>query len=283
MATGVRFGQGDNVLGYFMTGTFENTWSCSWNDDYPSTFNNFNTSPVWPFADNSGDYGQLKIVYLTPQFAGFDAGISYQPNQATSGEPQCSAAVGAASSTCAPAISISSGSFAAAAGTSMNRGQLARQVNTVQTAVRYRGNAGPFGLVATAGMHVGGLMADGGLTGTAANGGPKYQFQQPFMFDTGFTVSYGGLTVGGHLISGAVNPDGTYGPQSTPKGFGGTTDFIVGANYAFGPFLVQASYLVNSQPGSISADYAGGFDPSTGAGIKLGLRNEVAIDVGGAY
>lgn len=39
-----------------------------------------NNQITWQFADVGGVYTTMKAVYLSPQFFGFDAGVSYEPN-----------------------------------------------------------------------------------------------------------------------------------------------------------------------------------------------------------
>ncbi|HEY0182696.1 MAG TPA: hypothetical protein VGC09_07795, partial [Rhodopila sp.] len=82
----VRLGQGDGVLGLFDNCVF--TSQC-W-DAGSGIFNggaSQQTAPsgaVPPFVwltQAGADYGNSKIVYLTPQFFGFDLGVQYAPNE----------------------------------------------------------------------------------------------------------------------------------------------------------------------------------------------------------
>ena len=279
----VRFGQGDGVLGYFLTGTLEATWGGSWNGDYPGTYNNAGTSVIWPFPENSGNYGSLKVVYLTPQWMGFDAGIHFQPSHSTSGGPECSAAIGSSISTCNPAISLSSGSFASGAGTWNGRGQLAREVNQIQGAVRWRGNAGPLAIVASPGFSVAGNLHDGGTSGTSASGAPKYQFATPWMMDFGTTVSFGNITFGGTFMYGAVAPDGSNNTLPKPRGAVNSTNFIVGGQYVIGPYQIIANYLQNNMQGAWAQDYAGTYNPVTKTQNTFGRSNQWGINIAGGY
>ena len=270
----LRFGQTDDVLGLFMTGTFEG-FGDSWNGDLPALLSS-QTVVNWPFAENSGTYGSLKFVYLSPQFAGFDAGISFAPSNATSGYPSVSGTAGGAGVN-SSSIGALSGSFTG------NLANLRRENNLITTAIRYRGSFGPVGIAATAGLAYGGNVKNGGLSGTAANPtglGPtgQYSFRNPFAFDSGVQITYGGLAVGGHVVTGAINPNGSNNLLPVAKGVGNSTAFVFGASYATGPFIVGASYVQLVSPGAYNMDYA----PVAGVG-NLGKRREWGIAVGGTY
>jgi hypothetical protein len=88
----VRLGQGDGVIGLFDNCIF--TSQC-----WDAGVGNFNGGPnqgtsnggamavpfVW-LAQAGAEYGNNKIVYLTPQFFGFDFGVQYAPNMGNSNQ-----------------------------------------------------------------------------------------------------------------------------------------------------------------------------------------------------
>ena len=268
----LRFGQTDDALALFTIGTFEN-FADNWNGDFAGALNSSQTTVIYPFLDGtSGTYGSVKLVYLTPQFAGFDAGISFAPSNATSGYPAASAtALGVGPSTVS--LGALSGGFVG------NQAALRRENNLVTAALRYRGNFGAVGVAASAGFAIGEAMHNGGLTGLSASGGPQFGYRDPMAFDGGLQVTYGGFAVGGHLLTGAINPNGSNNLMPVAKGHGGSTAFTVGASYATGPYIVGASYLAVVSPGAYGEDFA----PVGGAVSPFGHRREWGIAVGGTY
>ena len=42
-----------------------------------------NVAPLYPYVDNGVLYTTDKIVYLSPRFGGFDAGVSFEPSFVT--------------------------------------------------------------------------------------------------------------------------------------------------------------------------------------------------------
>lgn len=266
----VRFGATDGVMALFMTGTFEN-FADNWNSD--DFIINSTTQVTWPFPNNSGNYGNEKIIYLSPSFSGFDFGVSFEPNSVGSGEANSGAASGGA-----PRLSSIGGIAFAGGGAVGGISQLRRERNTVEVAGRYRGNLGPVGLTATLSGFNAATVGNSGLTGTAANGSPQYKFKSPSGIEFGTTVSYGGLAVGGNVYTGAVNPDGSRNTAPVIQGGTDATAFIVGTSYAFGSFIVGASYLNEIRQGTNAQDLAVGTTTAS-----IGKLREWGTSVGGTY
>ncbi len=80
----VRFGQGDGVLGIFDNGvTSFQSVSPSGGMNGSDVQQAMPQNAVLPFpfyAQNGIDYTNQKLVYLSPQFAGFDLGLEYAPS-----------------------------------------------------------------------------------------------------------------------------------------------------------------------------------------------------------
>ncbi len=237
----LRFGQTDGASGLFLTGTFENFDGGGWDStDLPNLFSG-NAVIVWPFEDTSAYYGTSKVVYLSPRFGGFDFGLAYEPNATGSGEANCaSAALGGAE---CPRASTIAGPAAA---------QYRR--NMVDVVGRYTGALGPVGVTATLGA-----LTAGHVNNTAAPA------SDPTVVQTGLVVSYGGLAVGGNVMTGNIN--GSFVPL--PEGGRHETAWIAGTSYAAGPFIVGAA--ING------TDYQGAMGPG------IGGRHELGIAVGGTY
>jgi Gram-negative porin len=252
----VRFGETDGASGLFQTGNFENFDDGGWNGDLPGLFSG-NAQLDWPFPENSGTYGTGKIVYLSPQFAGFDFGVDYEPNFNNTGEANCtSAATGGAGGGC-PRLSSITGPF----------GSQARR-NTFDLTGRYQGTLGP---VALTGM-VGVMTA--GHVNNAAQGASN-----PTNVQIGATIAFGGFAIGGDVIGG--NSNGTGYAALVPVGDGGARElgFVVGTSYAFGPFIVGASYLHYHSQGA----YVNTAGVSAPANHNYSSRSQTGVAVGGTY
>ena len=269
----VRFGQTDQAIGLMMTGTFENfDIGGSWNGDFPALINSA-TAVTWPFLENSGTYGYTSITYLSPQFSGFDFGLSYQPNSGTSAQPNCSFAQ--ADSTSRDGCLRSTQAYGNGT-TAWSANTFARPVNEFQAVGRYQGAFGPVGVAATVGYVGAGLVSNGGaFTGT------QYGFQNPSAIDVGALVTYGGLAVGGHYYGGKVNPNGGNNAYPTPAGYGNASAFVVGSSYAMGQFIFGANFVHTNRAGNIPGTYTGA---ASGAGsVKYGTMAESGLDIGGTY
>lgn len=251
----VRYGNTDGALGLFQTGTFEN-FGDNWNGDSPDFFDTA-TNVTWPFPENSGNYGDSKVVYLSPSLAGFDFGISFEPSTSGSGE----------SNTATPVL----GGIRVSSVSAFSNAAVSKQLNTLEVAGRYQGNIGP---AAITGMV--GIMTSGTVKYNGAAAAP-YKMKTPFAFNAGVTVAFGGLAVGGDVYTGSVNPNGSRNTAPVVSGGRDSTSFVLGTSYAFGPFIVGASYLNVNRQGNNWQDLAGATAASVG-----GMR-EWGAAVGGTY
>ena len=102
-----------------------------------------------------------------------------------------------------------------------------------------------------------GTISNNGLTGTTTSGAAQYKMAKPFAFDAGLVGSYGGFSVGGHIVTGKINPNGSNELMAVAAGHGQTTSWLVGAQYVMGPWGFSASYLQSLTPGAYAEDYAG--------------------------
>ncbi len=241
----VRFGETDGASGLFMTGTFENYDDGAWNGDLPVLFSG-NAEINWPFPENSGTYGTGKIVYLSPQFAGFDFGLDYEPNQDGTNESTCSSALASgAGAGCQRLTTITGPAF------------LQKRVNTFDGVGRYQGTFGPVAFTGTLGA-----IESGHVNNLASPGSDM------FVYEAGATAAIGGFAFGGNYLGGSSTA-GTLTPLN--KGAPHQQSFIVGTSYAFGPFIVGASYIDENSAGAWN-----------GGTIK-GSLHEIGISAGGTY
>jgi len=149
----VRFGQTDGVIGLFDPCIFSAAcWDAGIGNFNGGTLQSMSPGGVVgiPFAwlaQAGAEYGNTKIVYLSPQFLGFDVGVQYAPNM---GNGYTNGVTGSPlqATTCnAPGISVSgiagpvsstSGCISASTGSDPTR-----WLNQVGVGARWQGTFGP--------------------------------------------------------------------------------------------------------------------------------------------
>jgi len=217
----------------FQTGNEVGFNTGGWDGDLPGVF----STGLQYFIDDDNDQAD-KIVYVSPQFAGFDFGASYEPNN--NGRNNIGG----------PGSRISS-----TVGTSA---QFGRRRNTVDGAARYQGSFGSFGVKANVGGSYGGTVR-------STDGTPN---RRTFDFVAGgLAVTFAGFEVGGHIDTGKYSAD----LNPLQVGAKGSTAYIVGGSYTFGPFIVGANYYDYT-----SGQNKNGVDP-------VGTLHGYGVAAGGTY
>ncbi len=251
-----RFGMGPNVTalwqGNFTTEGFNDG---AWDGDVPS-FVPGNAQPSFPFADDDPLWTGNKIVYLSPNFSGFQFGASYEPNTANLWD-SAGSACGSASVTC-NALSAGPTQVTGAA-----TGTAGRFKNMVDIGATYNGTFNGFGVGALA-TYVG----SGSVFNNAAPPLSQQQFNGYSVGVFGLSLSYAGFTVAGNLNYGQMNGD--WGIQ--PRGGVNEVAWIGGVQYATGPVVVGASYFRNN--------FAGNWLPDTGVART---ETDIGVAAGGTY
>jgi len=241
-----RFGGSDDPIALLMTGTFEGIGDTTWNGDLGGLIHAA-TLVNWPFAENSGSYANPKLVYLSPRWNGFDFGVGFMPSANGVSYPQTAAGgVGDPRTT-----TLSTGTFIA------GNGDLKRERNLITAAARYAGAMGPVGVVIEGGVMTASTIKNGGLTGLTTSGAAQYGYKTPLAFDGGLMLTYGGFAVGGHIVTGSINPNGSNNFMAVAKGKGNSTAFVVGASYVTGAWGFSTSFLQSMTPGAYAEDFAG--------------------------
>ena len=144
----IRLGSSDQPSSLYLTGTFENFNDGGLNGDVPGMFPGGAVAQInWAWNDVGNIYSTTKAVYLSPQFYGFDFGLSYEPSTAGIGGDNgagCDPAPQFGSTTLAGAQSVATPGCDNLASTST--ADYARRRNTYEALLRYRGTFGPVGV-----------------------------------------------------------------------------------------------------------------------------------------
>ncbi|MGH7117867.1 MAG: porin [Acetobacteraceae bacterium] len=244
-----RFGMGPNATalwqGNFTTEGFNDG---AWDGDVPSLLPSA-AIPSFPFADDDPLWNGNKIVYLSPNFSGFQFGASFQPNNANLWDnANCS---GAAGPTCTP---LASTPFVGLVPNS------ARTRNMVDVAGMYNATFG--------GVGVGALATFVGSSHVNSSTPLAINYNGYAVGVFGLSVSFGGFTLAGNLNYGEMNGD--WGMQ--PRGGVNEVAWMAGGQYSAGPVVVGASYFRNN--------FSGNWLPSTGVART---ETDQGIAAGGTY
>ena len=181
------------------------------------------------FAGLNDGADNTKIVYLSPQFAGFDFGLSFALNGGE-GEREVR---GVGVSPTSTSVSLAG----------LQRGRIDRE-NELTGAIRYRGTFGAVGVAAGFGFTT--ATAPANRVATAApNLGLEERLagrtQNPTAYSFGLTVSFSGLTLGGEYTWGryaGVSP-GLTGPA---PGRGDSRHWLLGAAYTIEGITLTANF-----------------------------------------
>ncbi|WP_198380044.1 porin [Roseomonas sp. KE2513] len=197
-------------------------------------------------VNDPGD--NTKLIYLSPQFLGFDAGASFSFNTNDGANSGCDTIANAAFCDRTSAIA----------------GVNTRRRNELQAALRWRGSFGPVGLTATVGYF--GANAIRNTTGISP--------QSINLIWAGAAATAYGFTVGGWYTGGQGNGGfNTYVPDR--GGIGNRRD-----DRSLNSFLIGATYTIDA------ITVGGHFARSVSAGaqdIATGARRETGFAVGGNY
>lgn len=256
----LRFGQTDGVLGLFDNCIFTSQcWDAS--ENILNTDGFTSTGPgavVIPFAwlnQTGADYGNSKIVYLSPQFYGFDFGVQYAPNMGNSFQNQgLGVGCNQAGPTC---INLSSGN------------DPTRWINQVGVGLRWQRSfeavdVKAYGFYETAGKENLTTAATTLPSPTGSAGTLRYDALN--FYKAGLAVTAFNVTAAVDYIGGAVN--GAL--QMRPTGGVSTNAWLAGLTYANGPLTLGAEYGVIDSQGAAQL-------------TNLSQRREYEVAFGGNY
>lgn len=256
----------------FQVGNPANFNTGGWDGDLPGVFH-------WGlpyFIDDDNDRAN-KVVYVSPQFSGFDFGVSFEPNNYGNDFAKYATRTTSVSST--PAFDPVTGDFTGYTTPS----EYGRRSNTVDGAARYQGTFGAIGVKADVGGSFGGTVTSNtgpqfytnAVTGAVQQTPGVPNYKNFSMFAAGLSVTFGGLELDGHTDIGKFGPDLT----PLPSGGGNTEAWVVGGSYTIGPWIFGASYY------GFSSGYtqATSTDCGTVGFASCGSTNGYGLAAGGTY
>jgi hypothetical protein len=264
----IRFGTGDGASGLFDTGTFQNFDAGGWDGDISNLVDG-NAQPIFPFIGGEGAfYATNKLTYLSPQvFGGLEFGLSYEPNTSNITDYGSSGNASTLASTLAASggAGATTGVQGLLSDSSSVAGDLKRRRNVINPQLRYRHVFGPIGVALEGGYMKSGATSYDGIATSSIQQYKGWDFS-----DWGAVLTFGGVSVGGHVMTGAFNGSGLLAPQGTRNSFA----YLVGASYTTGPLIVGASFFQYNSPGNSG---------TTPALIGVGQERDRGIAAGGTY
>ncbi|MBN8874830.1 MAG: porin [Rhodospirillales bacterium] len=253
----LRVGQGDGLMSLYDNGvtTFQFLPSGNLNGgDLQSVLPGNVQVPYAFFATAGNEYANNKLVYMSPQFYGFDVGVQWAPNASNGFGNGVGSAYGAvagcpyATSGC-PSLSSST-----------VPGDGARVINQTAVGVRYQSKFDALGVLAYGVYEFSGHTNYNGPTVGVTTYNPLS------FYNAGVALTYAGFTVGGNYVGGQVNG------QGAPKPSGGSAmnAWTAGVTYKTGPLLVGVVGEVIDSQGS----------PALAGRTQ---RHEYGVDAGASY
>ncbi|WP_426954822.1 porin [Muricoccus radiodurans] len=241
----LRFGDEDTVLGLMSTGHITNFATGALDGDFYDSL----IAPLRPQLNQTSDPGDnTKIIYMSPQFFGFDAGVSFAFNQGESDREGC---------VTGPAGFSGSGINTSCDRLSAAPGGLLRRRNEITAMLRWRGSFGPVGL----GAHVGYFGADA-IKNTTGPSGDRLH-----MGLAGAQITAYGLTAGGWFQWGRANANFT--PIANAGDDRNMSAYYLAASYTIDALTVGAAY--------------GGVYSAGNQGATTGGRRDLGFNVGLTY
>lgn len=225
----VRFGDEDGVMGGLMNSGWVQGFGTggvhgSWESFVTRQASGRTTTAPGGLGDNS------KIIYMTPQWAGFDFGASFAPNANTGEDVGCpnNANSGYCDRAYAFAGARNFGIYAAGPEQAVRR-------NEWQAAARWRGNVANVGIAATVGY----IGASAARDMASANGSQWRVFNNMNIWQAGVQASYAGFTLGANYTYGDYN----FFWGNTLRGDRPGEQLVVGGQYVAGPITVGANFV----------------------------------------
>ncbi len=218
----IRFGDEDGPMGGLMNSGFVTNFGTG---GIYGDWESFAVRPNRTMTTPGGLGDNTKIIYLSPQFFGFDFGASWAFNEGDGEDTGCLNSF--ASVNCDRVYAVTNNQ-------SFGRShQLPGRINELQAMLRWRGNIAGVGISASVGtMQSGVIRSADPLTGAITK-----NLRSPQVYQAGLQATAYGFTVGGAYMWG--NTSFFYIP--TARGDRDMEQFFVGGSYTFGPISVGAN------------------------------------------
>lgn len=207
-----------------------------------------------------------KIIYLSPQFFGFDFGASFAFNYNEGEDTGCS--TNQSSGYCDASYAFSGASAVGIASAGPN---FSARRNEYQAAVRWRGSLAGVGLSVTGGYVGAGAARELTPLGTQAR-----VFNNLNVFQVGAQATAYGLTVGAQYEHG----DSNFFWGNTLRGDRPMDQIFAGASYTVGPFTIGGNYVMQTVEGNSRSSFSAA---AANAGSKSGLVANTAAPGSGGY
>ncbi len=268
----LRIGQGDGVLGLFDNCIFTSQcWDAgvgNFNGGGPQGFLPGAADPpfVW-LAQAGAEYGNAKVVYLSPQFYGFDFGAQYAPSMgnafsdSTGASPLQQTTCNQAGQNC---VGVTSGN------------DPTRWYNQVGVGLRYQQAFGAvdvktYGFWETAGkenLTTAAYLPPQSVVGgkTVFNGPGRLMYDNLNFYKFGAAITAFNTTAAVDYIGGAINGQ----LSMRPQGGAPTNAVLGGLTYANGPMTLGIEYGVIDTQGQANLTH-------------ISQRHEYEFATGGAY
>jgi len=280
----VRAGQADGVIGLFDNGvtTFQYlpTNNLQNGDDFAALVPGGASVPFFFLSGVGNEYGNTKVVYLSPQIAGVDFGVQWAPNTSNgygigTGNPLNGSLTGSGIGTgLGCATSATSGCPNLSSGPGILDG--AKATNQTVLGARYQGSFSGLGVLAYAAWEQSGHVHYTGLTtpavlGTAAVPGSRFNgsYDGLNFGNGGLAITYAGFTIGGNIIGGRLNGQLALTPQHGVSEIA----YLIGVKYVNGPFTVGVAAERGDYQGSVNLT---GISQRRAQAIDFGLGYTVA-------
>jgi hypothetical protein len=249
----VRFGDEDGPVGGLMnSGVITNFGTGGVYGDRESFVsrqaNDRTTTSPGALGDNT------KIIYLSPQFFGFDFGASFAFNYNEGEDTGCS--TNQSSGFCDASYAFAGASAVGIASAGPN---FSARRNEYQAAVRWRGSLAGVGLSVT-----GGYVGAGAARELTAQNTQARVFNNLNVFQVGAQATAYGFTVGAQYEHG----DSNFFWGNTFRGDRPMDQFFAGASYTAGPFTFGGNYVMQTVEGNSRSAFSAA---AANAGSQSGL------------
>jgi len=254
----LRIGTGIAPMTLYETGLTDNFDIGGW-ISFSGTNIPSNMAPIWPWADEGGQYMAATIIWTSPVVAGFDGAVGFIPNNSPPFDGSgCSSAFGG--------VGCATQSSSVFTGDVQNRFR-----NEIGVALRYRNSFGPVGMNISGIYSVSGNVNNNGtINGTNSAGVPETttRYKGLRLYDLGASFSlFRQWNIEGNVLWGNVNGNWALQPSGGKDAFA----WVVGTKYTFmqAPLTVGAYYFDYRYNG-LTTVLAPGMSARTSRGLDIG-------------